>query len=80
MNTYLNWIKVILVLKFKNLVLLLVEFFNLVKILDLIKFVFLELDKMSFKSLLSSLLISTQIDIRADLLNDPNIFSIKVNK
>lgn len=54
--------------------------FDLDKILNLVKLVFLYLDKMTFELLLTILLILVIIDIGVDILTDLIFFSIKINE
>lgn len=78
---YLNWIKVknsivvLLIFTLDNII----KLFNLIKF-DLVIFVFLNIDKFGFNSLLAIiLLLLILIIIRIYILNNLIIFNIKVN-
>lgn len=61
---------------------MLIRFFDLIKIFNLVKFVFLDLDKLSTKPLLPlsiSLLTIALINIEVDILIATIIFSIQVS-
>lgn len=82
-NTYLNLIKAILTSKIRNLIVLIlnknVRLFDLIKILYLVIFVFLKIDKFGFKVSLTILLLLILIAIEANILNNSVFFNIEVN-
>lgn len=75
-NDFLNKVKETLVLKIKNLISsMLVSLFNLVKMLDLVNFIFLNLDKLRCKLLPITSFLLALIAIRADLV----VFHIEIS-